>query len=104
MKVINPIDDVMNYYYFAVIPLYCIAAAQIVMLIQSRKVKKGTLGIAAVTFAGFLAVASQFFFLGVLADNGAKIGPWSRKILILAAVMLLLPVLSVVLKRKRETK
>lgn len=90
---VDRIEDIMSYYHFGIIPLYCLALITLILFIGSLKTK--ALSKYAMTGAAVTVVAciSHDFFLGVLADNQAVIGPWVLQTNILAGLSVVLLVL-----------
>ena len=70
---INPITDVMQYYHFALIPLYCVFILMEFCCFKSLKGQmRKTYAFYAIILA-FFSTLAHYLFLGVLADNQADI-------------------------------
>lgn len=92
----DALSDVMRYYHFAVIPLYCLALAAVfaaVAAFQHKTLRVYAVVISLLALAGNL---SQFFFLGVLADNQADISAWRLQAVFLTVVCLFTLLFSVI--------
>lgn len=86
---VDRLEDVMSYYHFGIVPLYCLAVMAAVLFAGSLK-KKALWGYAvSAAVLVIFACVSHYFFLGVLADNQAAIGSWTLQTHILAGISLL---------------
>lgn len=66
-------QNVMNYYYFVMIPFYCLTIINLIVTVSVRDWKNVSKKFAVVQICVFLALASHFYFFGVLADNNIDI-------------------------------
>lgn len=73
MEKISSLQDIMNYYYFVMIAFFCLTVINMVVTSGVREWKKAGVKFAIIEICVFLAFASHFMFLGVLADNNAEI-------------------------------
>ena len=82
---VDPLADVMQYYHFNFILLYCLAAIVIlVTIVGFRKPAYLVYSILISTVSGF-GIIANFFFMGVLADNNAiHLSLWWNQAIIIA--------------------
>ncbi|MDO4260874.1 MAG: hypothetical protein Q4C82_02255 [Eubacteriales bacterium] len=92
----------MKYYYFAMIPFYCLTLLNLAAVIGAGRQKGSGVKFAVTEICVFLALASQYYFLGVLADNGADIRTWSMQMLLLTGLNVLALAAGVVRLKKRR--
>lgn len=102
MEHINGLQDVMNYYYFAMIPFYCLTVINLIVAVSAREWKKGSIKFAAVQICVFPALVSQFYFLGILADNNADIQKLTTQMLALVGLNIVWVITGIIRLRKKE--
>ncbi len=95
---VNSITDMMQYYYFALVPLYCVFIFMEFCCVKSLKGQlRKTYAFYAIILA-FVSVLSHYLFLGVLADNQADI----TRLMLQNHIMLLLCVINLFLMTKKS--
>lgn len=88
--VIDRLNDVMNYFYFAFIPIYALFTLVVIfsfMGFVKKEILKYSL---VVSGASCFSIMSMGYFLGVLGDNQADLGIWTSQLLILLSISCIL--------------
>lgn len=98
MTVINPIEDLMNYYYFQLIVCYCIIGILILTTIALLKNHIKFIYAILISVLSLTALISKQYFLGVIADNMQKSISWYAKqelaLLFLGGILLLIQIVT----------
>ena len=85
---VERLDDVMRYYYFIRIMLYCLTGISGIAVYMGYKRREFSRAALAITFLSLLAMASHLLFCGVLADNNAGEGVWNQALILFGACLL----------------
>lgn len=104
MTIINPIEDLMNYYYFQLIVCYCIIGILILTTIALFKNHIKSIYTILISTLSLAALISKQYFLGVIADNiqnSISLYIKQERVLLYLGCILLLIQICISLKRKK---
>lgn len=104
MTVINPIEDLMNYYYFQLIVSYCIIGILILTTIALFKNHIKSIYTILISALSLTMLISKQYFLGVIADNiqnGISLYIKQELVLLYLGCILLFIQICISLKRKK---
>ncbi|MCI8566988.1 MAG: hypothetical protein HFI39_11870 [Lachnospiraceae bacterium] len=99
---VDRIEDIMNYYHFGMIPLYCLALVALLLFLGSLKTKVLWKYAIVGSIITIFSCISHMFFLGVLADNQAVTEPWTLHTYLVAGLNIVLLLILIVKRFKKK--
>lgn len=89
MEYINGLQNVMDYYYFVMLPFYCLTIINLIVALSAKEWKRGGIKFVVVQICVFIALVSHFYFFGVLSDNNIEIQSLVAQMMVLVILNIL---------------